>query len=162
MLRKVAFFIVLTTIVATIAGAVFGSAASVDVDGGTIQVFTYEVEIDMPPIPAATDIGTGSLQSESMGEMVTVFIELPMGYDPADIYVPSIRLCLGMAPCDSGGVAALEGKLVAGENRLMATFDSSQVMALMSGVTPLAEVNVTISGKVNEESFTGTTSIVFP
>lgn len=43
--------VVLLIVIMVAAIAVFASTATLDVDGGTIQVFEYDVEIEMPPIP---------------------------------------------------------------------------------------------------------------
>jgi hypothetical protein len=136
--------------------AVSASAAKLTVNGGTLQVFTYPVDIG--PIPASVDIKPESLQKKSRGAPVIVFIELPSGSDASNIDVASLRLCLGADPCSPSGVAP-DGppgaKPKVGDHDgdgipdLKVTFDRAAVIALVAGVTPPATVSFTVSGIVD-------------
>ncbi len=70
--------------------AVIASAAHLTVRGGTIQVFTFPV--DLGPIPASVDIDPDTLNPDSQGNHVMAYIELPDGYDVGDIEVETVTL----------------------------------------------------------------------
>jgi hypothetical protein len=136
--------------------AVIGSAAHLTVRGGTIQVFSFPV--DLGPIPATVDIKPESLQKKSRGAPVTAFIQLPSGSDASNIQPDSVRLCLGADPCPASGVApdgAGGAKPKVGDHDgdgipdLKVTFDRAAVIALVADVTPPATLSFTISGIVD-------------
>ncbi len=70
--------------------AVIGSAAQLAVDGGTLQVFTFAV--DLRPIAATVDIDPNTLNPKSQGNHVMAYIELPAPAAVADIDVSTIIL----------------------------------------------------------------------
>jgi hypothetical protein len=135
--------------------AVVGSAAHLTVGGGTIQDWSFPV--DLGSIPASVDIRPESLQKKSRGAPVIAFIELPAGSDASNIQSASVRLCLGPSPCDDG--AAPDGppgaKPKVGDHDgdgiadLKVTFDRAAVIALVADVTPPATVSFTVSGIVD-------------
>jgi len=164
MLRTVLVVIFLLVLSA----ATVGAAASVEVDGGVLQVFRFPVHIEIPAIAAEVDIKPESLQKKSEGQAVTVFIELPQGYDVADIDVGTIRLCLGTFPCDAGWVApdgAPGAKPKVGDHDgdgvsdLKVTFDRASVVALLGNVEPPATITLTVSGKVDSHIFAGSDTV---
>jgi hypothetical protein len=138
--------------------AVSASAAKLSVNGGTLQVFTYPVDIG--PIPASVDIKPESLQKKSRGAPVIAFIELPSGSDAGNVQPGSVRLCLGPGPCGDG--VAPDGppgaKPKVGDHDgdgipdLKVTFDRAAVIALVADVTPPATVSFTVSGIVDPPS----------
>ena len=162
------------------ASAVYGSAASLQVDGGTLQVFVYTVTIPSatpsptgtatatatpaPALLATVDVKPESLQKRSQGQPVTAFVELPAGHDVSQIDVDSVRLCLGSDPCGSDGVppdGAPGAKPKVGDYDgdgvpdLKVTFDRAAVIALVEGVKPPATVTFTVSGDVGARTFAG-------
>jgi len=163
MLRTVVVIIFL----AVLCGATFGAAASVELDGGILQVFSYAVDIEIPPISAEVDIKPESLQKKSAGQPVIAFIELPQEYDVTDIDVATVRLCLGTAPC-AGGVAS-DGAPGAtpevgdhdgdGIADLKISFGRCEVIALVSDVPAPVVVTFTVSGKVGPYIFAGSDTV---
>lgn len=160
--------IVVLFICATIFSVMIGTAAELKVDGGVLQVFHMDVNIEIPAIAAEVDIKPESLQKKSAGQAVTVFIELPQGYDVADIDVGTIRLCLSTFPCDGGGLApdgAPGAKPKVGDHDgdgvsdLKVTFDRASVVALLGNVQPPATITLTVSGKVASCIFAGSDTV---
>ncbi len=70
--------------------AVLASAAKLTVNGGTLQVFTFPV--DLGPIPATVDIDPDTLNPDSQGNHVMAYVELPEPWDVADIDVTTVTL----------------------------------------------------------------------
>jgi len=159
--------IVVLFICATIFSVMIGTAAELKIDGGVLQVFHMDVNIEIPRISAEVDIKPESLQKKSAGQAVTVFIELPQGYDVADIDVATIRLCLGTAPCDGGvapdGAPGAKPKMGDhdgdGVSDLKVTFDRASVVALVGNVQPPATITFTVSGKVASCIFAGSDTV---
>lgn len=145
------------------ASAVIGSAASLQVDGGTIQVFTYTVTVPTLtatptgtaaatptpglPLAAAVDVKPESLQKKSEGEPVRAMIELPRGYDVAQIEIDSVRLCRG-ALCGATGLAATGGKVEG--RRLSLSFERARVVELVADVQPPATIAFTVAGTTKD------------
>jgi len=127
---------------------------------GVLQTFIFPVHIEIPAIAAGVDIKPETLQKQSAGQAVTVFIELPQGYDVADIDVATIRLCFGEVPCEDGGVAP-DGAPGAkhGVSGLKVTFDRTEVIALVADVPPPATVTFTVSGKGSSWIFAGSDTV---
>ena len=164
MLRTVVVIIFL----AVLCGATFGAAASLELDGGILQVFSYAVDIEIPPISAEVDIKPESLQKKSAGQPVIAFIELPPQYDVTDIDVGTVRLCLGTVPCDAGGVTpdgAPGAKPKVGDHDgdgiadLKISFGRCEVIALVSDIRTPATVTFTVSGKVGNYIFAGSDTV---
>ncbi|MDO8616234.1 MAG: signal peptidase I [Dehalococcoidia bacterium] len=145
----------LLILTASLVVAAPASAAKLAVNGGTLQVFTFPGGLG--PVPATVDIKPESLQKRSHGQAVTAFIELPSGFDVANIQVGSIRLCVGANPCADGvppdGARGAKPKVGDADKDgipdLKVTFDRAAVIALVESVIPPATVSFTISGIVN-------------
>lgn len=111
------------------------------------------------PVVATVELKPDSLQKKSKGSPTTVFIELPAGYDVAEIDVGTLRLCLGTDLC-SDGVAA-EGKPKVGDADgdgipdLKVTFDRAEVILLVEDVPAPNVVTFTVSGLVAAYLFAG-------
>jgi hypothetical protein len=105
-------------------------------------------------VMATVDVKPDALDPKSPGRWVTGYIELPEGYDVADIDVPSIQLNQSVPPgpwpyaigdYDHDGVADL-----------MVKFDRQQVLAILP---PGDAVEVLITGQVGAETFAGTDTV---
>ena len=105
-------------------------------------------------IPATMGFDPNTLNLRSRGKYVTAYIELPTGYDVAQIDVSSISL--------NGTVPALTKPTEIGDYDkdgipdLMVKFDRSAVIALL---TPGDQAAVTIAGEVGGIAFEGTDTI---
>lgn len=134
--------------------AVVASAASLEVHGGSIQVFTFEVDLStptpQPPVEATVEIEPKSLGQKSTGQPVKANVELPSGYSVAAIDAAGVRLCRGTRPCGSG-VAPSDWQLSG--KRLRLTFDRAAVLALVADVEPPATVVFAVSGAASDGSF---------
>jgi len=110
-----------------------------------------------PPIPATVDvdIDPDTLNPDSEGKFVTAYIELPPGYDVADIDVSSVRLCL-----DDDCTSAQEDPTTVGDEDqddipdLMVKFSREAVIALLDGRT--GNITFTVRGDVSGRTFEGT------
>ena len=107
------------------------------------------------PLGTATiDFKPDTLNLKSKGSVVTVYIELPKGYDVKQIDISSIRL--------NGSVPALPKPTAIGDYDrdgvldLMVKFDRAAVQKIL---TVGAQVKVTIAGKVGGIAFEGSDSI---
>jgi hypothetical protein len=104
--------------------------------------------------PALVDVKPETLQLGSHGDHVTAFIGL-LDADVGGIDVSSVRLCVGISPCGTSGVAATDPIWTHGGQVLKVRFAREGVIALLSGVTPPADVVVTVSGLVDGRPFAG-------
>ncbi len=105
-------------------------------------------------IPATVDFDPDTLNLKAQGKWVTVYIELPMGHDVAQIDISSITLN-GAAPAIAKPTEL--GDYDADEvPDLMVKFDRSGVQALLEVGE---EVEVTITGKVAGITFDGSDTI---
>ena len=101
-------------------------------------------------IPATIDIDPDALNLRSTDKYVTVYIELPLGYDVSKINIPTIRL--------NGIVPALTNPTKIGDydrdrvRDLMVKFDAPAVKSLL---TPGNQVEITITGEVAGIAFEG-------
>lgn len=111
------------------------------------------------PIVATVDIKPESLQKRSHGPSVLAFIELPTGFDVADIAVATVRICPGTDPCGTGGVPATNPKVgdVDGDGvpDLKVQFDRASVIAMVASIPTPAVVTFTVSGFVGGSTFAG-------
>jgi LysM repeat protein len=152
------------TLLITLALAV-GWAASLTVDGGTLQVFGFPV--DVGPIAATVDVDPDTLNLKSEGQPVTAYIELPQGYDVGNIDVATVRLCLGQASaCPEGtsvpaqqhpsAVDDHDGDIIPDR---MVKFDRRELVELLDGQT--GDVTMSVTGIVTPpgESFAGSDTI---
>jgi len=152
------------TLLITLALAV-GWAASLTVDGGTLQVFGFPV--DVGPIAATVDVDPDTLNLKSEGQPVTAYIELPQGYDVGNIDVSTVRLCLGQASAcpDDASVPAQEHPSSGGDHdgdttpNRMVKFDRRELVELLDGQT--GDVTMSVTGTVTPpgKSFAGSDTI---
>lgn len=104
-------------------------------------------------IPATIDFDPDTLNPKSSGKYVTVYIELPEGYDVNDIDINTIELTYGV-----GGVFAEVTPTEIGDHDengvpdLMVKFDRQDVIAILE---PGEEIEITISGESWEYSNNG-------
>jgi parallel beta-helix repeat protein len=111
-----------------------------------------------PTIKATVDVHPYSLNLRSIGKWITVYIELPEGYNVSDIDVPTVMLNgeiqTELHPTEIGDYDS-DGIL-----DLMVKFYRAEVIALLS----VGEVTLTITGEVKGTPFEGSDSIraVFP
>jgi hypothetical protein len=143
MIGKVAFCIALITMV----GAAIGVATSLDVQGGTIQEFSLEADIDLP------DIQVAALESSNQA-LLCLSMELPAAYDPSGIIVSSVLLCPGTVPCDGRSISAAGFQLTG--HTLEVTFLRSTVLSLFGAAAPPYTVTLTVSGTVGAKVFSAT------
>ena len=146
----------LLVIAVVLVSAVVGSAASLEVNGGTIQVFSFPVHISFPtstptptPLAATVDLKPESLEKKSQGDHVTAFVYLPGDYDGEDVDLSTVHLCRGTAPCGTDGIASADTPKVGkgkGAPDLTVTFDRGAVIGLLADVPPPATVTFTVSG----------------
>jgi hypothetical protein len=116
---------------------------------------TAELILKVTPIPATIDINPDTLNVKSNGEWITAYIELPEGYDVADIDVSTILLedeipaeayPTGIGDYDYDGIADL-----------MVKFDRSVVQEILE---PGEEVEITVTGEVAGTPFEGSDTII--
>jgi hypothetical protein len=142
----------LLALAVTVLSAVTASAALLMVDADDLTVFTYPVDIELPPIPATLDIDPDTLNPESEGNFVMAHVELPEPWDVADIDLSTVELAVqGEAPTvwaeshptevgdyDNDGIPDR-----------MVKFDRAAVIALVADVTAPSTVTFTVSGIVD-------------
>lgn len=165
-MRRLTVIIVLFICV-TIFSVMIGMAAELKIDGGILQVFRMDVNIEIPAIAAEVDIKPESLQKKSAGHPVIAFIELPPQCDVTDIDVSTVRLCLGTAPCDDGVApdGAPGAKPKVGDHDgdgiadLKISFGRAEVIALVSHVSTPATVTFTVSGEMGSYIFMGSDTV---
>ena len=150
---------------------VAGSAATLDIQGATIQAFQIEADIEILFVQANVDIKPETLQIKSQGTMAA-FIELPTGYSLKDIAIDSVRLGY-----DSNGNGRLdEGEYVMqdgsrdwptdggnhdsnGRPALKVTFDRQQVIGLVKDMVYLENITLVVTGRVGNSLFAGSDTI---
>lgn len=135
----------------TILGAVSASGASLQVDGGTLQVFVLPANLQ--PIQANVDLKPKSLQERSRGDNVEAHIQLPAGFSVANIDPNSVHLCRNN--CIRAESGRVDGK------KFIAVFDRGAVLGLIEDVTPPA-VTFRVVGVVQPPGrpFEGTATVV--
>jgi len=108
-------------------------------------------------IPATVDFDPGTLNLKSKGRVVTVYIELPEGYDVSQIDVSSIWL--------NGTVSALAEPTEIGDYDgdgildLMVKFDRAAVIGLFFGKTVPSDYVMEVTGTAAGIRFKGTATI---
>ena len=106
-------------------------------------------------LEATVDINPQTLNVNSKGNWVTVYIELPEGYDPADIDVSSVRFA-GSVPAERSPTGIGDHDRDGTPDR-MVKFDRAAVSEQLS---PSEEVTVNIQGRLgNGTPFAGTDTI---
>jgi formylglycine-generating enzyme required for sulfatase activity len=111
--------------------------------------------VSEPPLQATVDIDPDTLNLKSKGKWITCYIELPEGYDVADIDISTIMLN-GQVPAESRptGILDYDGDGIA---ELMVKFSRSSVQALL---TPGETTELTVTGElVDGTKFEGTETI---
>jgi hypothetical protein len=105
-------------------------------------------------VTAIVDFDPDTLSFKNKGKVITVYIELPPGYDVSQIDIPSVRL--------NGTVPPLTTPTTIGDYDrdgiadLMVKFDGAAVKSLL---TPGDRVDATITGQVAGIGFQGTDTI---
>jgi hypothetical protein len=105
-------------------------------------------------VDAVIDIDPNTLNTKSKGLFVTCYIELAGEYDPADIDVSTVRF--------NDSVSAEQHPVEVGDYDsdgipdLMVKFSRHDVLETIDGI---GEVEVTVSGQVDGQTFTGTDDI---
>ena len=139
-------------------GSPGGSASSLDVDGGTLQAHSLGGWTGEAPgvLALDVDIKPESLEPRSLGDHLTAFIASPPETSGLDI--ATIRLCLGVAPCGSSGVAASYAGWNQGGRTLRVTFARADVIALLGGV-PAGNVVLTVSASLGAQVVAGSATV---
>jgi len=119
---------------------------------GEISPILYDLTVNIGYLDATIDFNPNTLNSKSKGNWVTVYIELPEGYDVNDIDIESIILGgVILAETKPTGIGDYDGD---GIPDLMVKFDRSEVIALL---TPGEMVYVMIYGILGDGTpFKGT------
>lgn len=137
-------------------------APFVDSETGIMQVQTGS----WGPIPATVDIDPDTLNPKSQGKFVTAYIELPDGFDVADIDVGTISL--RVAGIVGPGCSEPSDSFVAAEHRptevgdhdgdgiadRMVKFSRPDVLALITGKAIGGLVTLVVSGQIPSSSTT--------
>ncbi|GAB4344084.1 MAG: hypothetical protein Kow0099_23150 [Candidatus Abyssubacteria bacterium] len=105
-----------------------------------VDHFSVFAALDVPTLMASVAVQPNSLNVKSKGNYLTAYIELPEGFDPANIDISSIVL--------NGSVAALASPTAVGDYNsngvadLMVKFDRASVQSIL----PLGWAPVTVAG----------------
>jgi hypothetical protein len=149
-------------VLGVVVGAAGAWAALIDVKPDHLAAFNLPANIP-PPVAATIDIKPESLQKKSQGQSVTVYIELPPGYDVHNIDVDSIRLCYETGWVARDGAPGAKPEVGDYDNDdipdLKVTFNRAEVISLVRGVTTPATVTFTVLGKVGEDGFRGSDTV---
>lgn len=130
-----------------------------DIPSQPYIVTSTETEIipTIPIIPATVNFDPDTLNLKSKGNVTTVYIELPAGYDVNQIDVSGIML--------NGTVPALAKPTMIGDydgdgiHDLMVKFDRASVIALFAGKTVPGNYVMEVTGTVAGIPFKGTVTI---
>ncbi|MDP2948188.1 MAG: LysM peptidoglycan-binding domain-containing protein [Chloroflexota bacterium] len=106
-------------------------------------------------IAATVDIHPDTLELRSHGQPITAYIELPQGFDVADIDVSTVRLCLGQATAcpEDASIKARKHPSAVGDYDgdtipdLMVKFDREELLELVGGQT--GDITMTVTGMVS-------------
>lgn len=126
-------------VLAAVLGAAWASGASLQVNGGVLQVFV--IPANLSPVPATVDIKPESLQKRSQGGKVKAEITLPPEFQPGNVVPGIVHLCRNGNCVPAVGGQAQGGKFVA-------EFEREAVLGLVQDVTPSAEVTFTVKGVI--------------
>ncbi|MBA7596828.1 hypothetical protein ES703_03818 [subsurface metagenome] len=107
-----------------------------------------DIMIASPPL--SISISPDTLNLRSRGRWITCFIELPEGYDVADIDVSTVRLHV-----DENNVPAEPRPMGIGGHKLMVKFSRPAVQAIVS----VGEVELKITGLIDSIPFEGSDTI---
>ena len=109
---------------------------------------------DTAPIEAIIDIDPDTLNLKSSGEWITAYIELPEGYDVADIDVSTVLLEDTIsAEANPTKIGDYDDDDVAD---LMVKFDRQEVIAIVDAGD---QVEITVTGEVVGAPFEGSDTI---
>jgi hypothetical protein len=113
-------------------------------------------------IPASVVIEPENLQKNSQIDPITVFIELPRGYDVRDILENSLRLVYESASIGpegrlEGGTAT-SGLNYEGTPRLEINFSSAETLKMLKNAPP-GLVTLTVNGIAGGKFFSATDTI---
>jgi hypothetical protein len=103
-------------------------------------------EVTMPVVQAEIDLDPDTLNPKSKGKWITAYIELPDGYDVADIYVNAVTL-EGTIPAENHPTEAGDYD-TDGIPDLMVKFDRQALIEYLDGMT--GEVTSTVSGELGD------------
>ncbi len=149
-----------TALAAVVLSALTASAALLKVHGGNLAVFTYPVELGPIPATVDVDIDPDTLNPDSEGNYVMAYIELPPGYEVADIDVSTVTLeVVGV----HGSVRAEPSPTEVADHDAdgipdrMVKFSREAVVALLDGRT--GDITFRVTGEVSGSAFAGTDSI---
>jgi hypothetical protein len=151
-------------VLASLAALVTAVASTLVVAPATLGISLLQVT---PPSPilATVDIKPESLQKRSQGPSMLAFIELPTGFDVAEIAITTVRICLATDPCGNGGVPATNPKVGVADGDgvpdLKVQFDRASVIALVARIPAPAVVTFTVSGFVGGSTFVGKDTVRF-
>jgi hypothetical protein len=118
---------------------------------GLTDVFVVKYDV---PVPATADIHPKTLNFKSRGRWITCYIELPEGFDIADIDIASVRL--------DGVVSAVPWPIGIGDEDedgvpdLMVKFNRSNIMSIYA---PDDNICLSVTGIVGDQEFEGTDCI---
>lgn len=122
--------------------------------GAVTEISSHVDNVLLLPIPATVDLDPDILNLKSRGKWITCYIELPEGYDVADIDVDTVYL--ETVPADIT-LAEIGDYDLDGIPDLMVKFDRTAVAALLS---PADVVELTVTGElVDGTPFEGTDTI---
>lgn len=106
------------------------------------------------PIKVAVDVDPDSLNPESEGKWITVYIEPPASYNVSEIDVSSIRLNDAI-PVDTGASITVGDHDHDDIQDLMVKFDRALIVDLLSR----GETKLVVTGEINEAPFEGSYTV---
>jgi hypothetical protein len=132
------------------AGDAFSARLRVDSNDPVTPVVNVPVTLDVlyPPVDAAAvDLEPGTLNASSGGSWVFATVELPSGYDPADLVLETVR-CLDTVPADPAFTEYVDFNNNGVTDRKM-RFDRAAVIAAL----PEGDVvEVVVTGEIREQA----------
>lgn len=155
---RIRWVLPVAVLLAVLFSAVPASAAQLTVNAGQLAVFTYPV--DLGPLPATVDIDPDTLNPDSQGNHVMAYIELPAGFNVADIDVDTValRVAAVVGPdCSDPSGDSVSAELTPTEvgdhdddsiADLMVKFDRPAVLALIDGKSVDGLVTLVVSGQL--------------